>query len=328
MTDSPASVVDALLIGETPAVRRVKELILQVAPTRVPVMIEGETGTGKELVAEALHAVSGRRGDFVAFNVCAIAESMFEDALFGHVKGGYTGAICDSAGYLVEADMGTLFLDEIVGLPLRLQAKFLRAVEQRVFRAVGAKRDSRSDFRVVSAANRPFGPLVRDGGLRLDLAHRLRGVVVQLPPLRERLRDIPLLAAQFVSRMERTDGRRASISPSAISVLTVYRWPGNVRELRHVVESAAVLSHHGVIDGTAVTELIRGSASSAANGNELVARASAKARLVAAILVEGGNRRAAARSLGIGRATLYRHMHELGIDLCELQRQPASVDTP
>jgi DNA-binding NtrC family response regulator len=169
---------DALLIGEAPAVRRLRRTVERIAPSRLPVLIEGPTGSGKELVAELLHQRSGRRGELVAFNVCAIGETMFEDALFGHVRGAYTGASGDAPGFLREAHGGTVFLDEIGGLPPLLQPKLLRALETGVFRPIGSARDSTSDFRLVSATNDGIESLVAAGRVRADIAHRLSGFVV------------------------------------------------------------------------------------------------------------------------------------------------------
>src|SRR6185436_15443756 len=186
------------LLGESPVMCRVRALIAMVAPTRLPVLVHGATGTGKEIVAAAIHAESGRRGAFVAFNVCAIGDSMFEDALFGHVRGAYTGAVQDAQGFLREANSGTAFFDEISGLALPLQAKLLRAIELGVFRPIGARHDATSDFRVVAATNEHIHDLVANGRFRADLAHRLGGVVIDLPPLAERVEDIGLLARHFV----------------------------------------------------------------------------------------------------------------------------------
>ena len=315
--------IDELLIGEAPALRRVKEMIRRIAPSGVPVMIEGESGTGKELVAQALHVASGRAGPFVAFNVCAIAESMFEDVLFGHLKGAFTGAHGIVRGYLAEADRGTLFLDEIAGLPTQHQMKLLRAVETREFRSLGASRDERSDFRLVSASNESIARLVCTNSLRLDLAHRLNGVLLQLPALRERKADIPRLTAYFVSAVQRADGRHASAAPSGMRTLMAHSWPGNVRELRRIVEAAAILSYNGVVDATLVEQLISGGRSKPARSTRASLRA--KAQLVGALEAAGGQVAVAASLLGVSRATFYRHARTHRVTIGEF-RPPVAMD--
>src|SRR5512146_522674 len=184
---------DSPLIGDSKPMQRLRALIARVAPTKVPVLIEGETGTGKELVAASLHKQSRRDGAFVAFNVCALSDSMFEDALFGHAKGAFTGAVGESLGFLREANGGTAFLDEISGLPLAQQAKLLRALETGVVRPIGSARDAITDFRLIAATNERVDDLVDQGRFRPDLAHRLRGLVLTLPTLAERVDDIPAL---------------------------------------------------------------------------------------------------------------------------------------
>src|SRR3954470_19051267 len=192
--------IGSAIVGDSSAIQQLRALIATVAPTRLPVLVEGPTGSGKELVAAALHQASGRRGRLVAFNVCAIGDALFEDALFGHVRGAFTGAANDSAGFLREADAGTVFLDEISGLPWALQAKLLRAVETGEFRPVGAARDARSDFRVVAATNEHLDDLVECGRFRADLKHRIGGVVISVPTLAERVDDIPDLTRYFARR--------------------------------------------------------------------------------------------------------------------------------
>ena len=184
--------------------RELRALIARVAPLRMPVLIEGATGTGKELAAALLHRDSGRSGGLVAFNVCALGESMFEDALFGHVKGAYTGALGESLGFLREANGGTAFFDEISGLPLPLQAKLLRAIETGVFRPIGASRDAMSEFRTVAATNEQLRELVAAGRFREDLMHRLSGITVRMPTLAERVDDIPELVRHFLAPSCRT----------------------------------------------------------------------------------------------------------------------------
>ena len=192
--------MSTLLIGDSLPMRQLRALIARVATSTLSVLIEGETGSGKELVARALHEMSGRSGALVALNVCAVPDSMFEATMFGHVKGAFTGALRDSAGYLTEAHRGTLFLDEVSGLSLTNQVKLLRAIETKEFRPVGARSDQRSDFRLIAASNEDMVHLVEGGQFRRDLAHRLGGIKLTVPPLRDRLEDVPILAAHFAAQ--------------------------------------------------------------------------------------------------------------------------------
>ena len=293
-------------MGDSPAIQQLRVLIATAAPTRLPVLVEGPTGSGKELVAEALHQASGRRGRLVAFNVCAIGDALFEDALFGHVRGAFTGAASDSVGFLREADAGTVFLDEISGLPWPLQAKLLRALETGEFRPVGAARDARSDFRCVAATNERLDVLVAERRFRADLAHRIGAVVLQVPSLAERTEDMPQLVRHF---LDCAGAAHLSVSPDALVALQEHDWPGNVRELKQVVEWSAALTdtHHGA---TLTAESVH-----AALGHRTRASANpAEKPLVARRLLQltlehhGWNTATAASALGIHRATLYRRM--------------------
>lgn len=302
MTDPIAS----LIVGDTSEMRQLRALIARVASTEIPVIVQGPTGAGKELVARALHVASGRRGKLVAFNVCAVAETMFEDALFGHVKGAFTGAVADAPGYLAEADEGTIFLDEIGGLPIAQQAKLLRVLETREFRPVGARYDRRSSFRIVAATNVALPTLVTAGRFRADLAHRLSGFVFQVPSLADRADDVPLLARHLL----RADGRvHGDFTEAALSLLQAEPWPGNVRELRHVVERAAVLSTTQVIGRTAVAAALQ-------SGREpsRPRDAFARRRLLDLLARCHWDTMRVAMHLGVHRATVYRRMKRLGID--------------
>lgn len=297
------------LIGNSTVMGRLRALILKVAPTEASVLIQGPTGAGKELVAHALHRASGRTGTFVPFNVCAIPETMFDDALFGHVKGAFTGATADAPGFLTEAHQGTVFLDEINSLAPWAQVKLLRAIETKSFRPLGSRRERESDFRVVTATNADLGALVRDARFRADLAHRLDGFVLDVPPLRERPDDIPLLARHF---LERWDGRaRYALSDGAVAALEAYDWPGNVRELKKVIERAAVLAPEACITG----EVVMGALGRASTVRSLhPAREQHERRLLLEAL-DAANWKTdqAAFALGVSRATVYRRMGALGI---------------
>jgi two-component system response regulator HydG len=277
------------------------------------VLITGPTGSGKELVAQAIHVASRRSGGLVSFNVCAIAESMFEDALFGHVRGAFTGALNSAPGYLREADRGTAFFDEIGGLSLAAQAKLLRAVETRAFRPVGAHGDARSDFRLIAAANEDIWDLERAGRFRPDLAHRLSSFVIRVPALREHAEDIPLLALSFLREFGgQTD---ASVGRDIIRLLTSYDWPGNVRELRHVLRSAVTLSGTGRLRTDDVREALSWMAP---RSMPILLRSLADRRFMDVLELCGWEIDEAARHLGVHRTTIYRRMKRIGIEV----RQP------
>jgi len=228
---------DAGLVGSSPAMQQLFESIRQVAPEKATVLIAGETGTGKELVARAIHAGSPRsNGLFVAVNCAAIPHEMLESELFGHEKGAFTGAIKERIGKFELADGGTLFLDEITEMPMALQAKLLRALQENIIERVGGNRSIAVDIRVVAATNRDPREAIKDGKLREDLYYRLNVFRIDLPALKARKSDIPKLAQHFLAK------RRVDISPEAIDALTRYDWPGNVRELENVLERAAIIS--------------------------------------------------------------------------------------
>jgi DNA-binding NtrC family response regulator len=231
------------LIGASPAMRRVQEIVGKAAPSDSPVLIEGESGTGKELVAAALHRQSLRSdGPFIPVNCGAIAPNLIESEFFGHVRGAFTGAVTDSEGLFRAAHRGTLFLDEVTELPADLQAKLLRVLQQGEVRPVGAIKSHAVDVRIVAATNRSLGGAVKEGRLREDLFYRLNVVHIAVPPLRDRVRDISLLALHFVRRCNERFGRRVTgIAPEAMASLQAYPFPGNVRELENIVERAFAL---------------------------------------------------------------------------------------
>lgn len=305
-----SSANDVALIGSSAPMRELRALIATVAPMRLSVLIEGATGTGKELVASLLHEQSGRSGNLIAFNVCALGESMFEDALFGHVKGAYTGALNESLGFLREANAGTAFFDEISGLPLALQAKLLRAIETGVFRPIGASRDARSDFRPIAATNESLDALVGEGRFRADLKHRLSGIVIRIPSLAERVDDIPELSRHFVRA---TAGPAATIDDEAIAVLQAMEWPGNVRELRQVVGAACAFAR-GVI-GIPALRMALAHRTSAPVATRAPRRLVERHELVSALELAAWNTEAAASTLGVHRATVYRRMQRHGIEV-------------
>jgi DNA-binding NtrC family response regulator len=286
------------MVGEHPLMKEVYRLVRRVAPTELPALIVGETGTGKELVARAFHELSGRAGRFVAVNICAIPDTMFEDALFGHVRGAFTGAATGAPGLLMEADRGTLFLDEIGGLGILQQAKLLRAIETHEFRPVGGPVDRRSDFRAVAATNADPRELIRQGRFRRDLFDRLHGAAVAVPRLRDRSSDVPLLAAHFLAHVNHG---RLRFSTNALEALTARDWPGNVRELCQLVGRLAATAEDDVIPAEAVP------CSVAADDGEL------RAAVSVALVEANWDVRAAAARLGVSRATLYRMIRRCGL---------------
>jgi two-component system, NtrC family, response regulator HydG len=237
------------LVGESPAMRRVYDVIVRAAPTPSTVLILGESGTGKELAARAIHRASRRAGQpFVAINCATLSETLLESELFGHERGAFTGAVERKTGKLEAADGGTLFLDEVGELPLSLQAKLLRVLQERSFERVGSTRPLQVDLRLVAATNRDLPQAVSVGTFRADLYYRLNVVSITLPPLRERREDIPLLASHFAARYGRDiRGHELGISPEARALLVRYDWPGNVRELGNAIERAAVLGQADTI---------------------------------------------------------------------------------
>ena len=298
---------DTPLIGDSLPMQKLRALITRIAPSKVPILIEGETGTGKELVAASLHRDSGRDGAFVAFNVCALSESMFEDALFGHSKGAFTGAVGETPGFLREANGGTVFLDEISGLPLSHQAKLLRAIETGVVRPVGSSRDVLTDFRLVVATNERLDDLVEQGRFRADLAQRVCGLVLTVPTLAQRVDDIPALVEHFVWRAR----PKTEVTRDAISLLQSRTWRGNVRELRQVVESALAMSGE-VLDVDAI-ELVLGARARNAGRDAVTPSLVERQRLLSVLGTTAWDTERAAEVLGVHRATIYRRMRRLGI---------------
>lgn len=232
------------VIGRSPAIREAIEVLRLIAPRRSTVLIQGATGSGKEVAARAVHAASPRAaGPFVEVNCAAIPEDLFESELFGHVKGSFTGAVASRAGSFEQADRGTLFLDEVGELPLEVQPKLLRALQEREVRRVGGKEAVAVDVRIIAATNRDLERMAAEGSFREDLYYRLAVVPARMPPLAERLEDVPLLVEYFLRRfIEREELPRKRIADAAMERLSSYHWPGNVRQLENTVEKAGVLS--------------------------------------------------------------------------------------
>ena len=257
------------IIGSSPRMQEIFSLIRKVAPTSSTVMIQGESGTGKELIARAIHNCSTRsKKPCIAVNCGAIPENLMESELFGHKKGAFTGAVVDRAGLFEQAEGGTLFLDEIGELPLLMQTKLLRVIQEREFRRVGGTQTQKSDVRILTATNRDLQGQVRDGSFREDLFYRVNVVQVMLPPLRERIEDIPLLVDCFYRKYGagRHDGD--SITPAAMKLLLSYSFPGNIRELENIVERSLILDPQIIVEGNIPANVQAGNSSCV--GSELI----------------------------------------------------------
>jgi DNA-binding NtrC family response regulator len=302
------------MVGSSPPMRALFERIARVALSPAPVLVTGESGTGKELVATAVHRASGRR-ELLAVNCGAIPDQLLESELFGHVKGAFTGAAGDKRGLFQAADGGTLFLDEIGELPLSLQPKLLRVLETGEVRRVGEVQSRRYDVRIVAATNRDLAAEVEEGRFREDLYWRLRVLQLEVPPLRERPADVPLLVAEYLRRSAGTPLGRKALTPAAVDLLSDYHWPGNVRQLLNTLESVLVFAPGPEIGPGDFPAEIRRSP-----GNREVIRSAAERGLGLAELERdyifevlrraGGNKTRAAELLGIPRRTLYRRLDE------------------
>jgi two-component system, NtrC family, response regulator AtoC len=305
----------AALIGEHPAMRRVLERIDQVADTDANVLIRGETGTGKEVVARLIHASSARRASpFVAMNMAAIPESLAESELFGHVKGAFTGAERTRTGKFRAADQGTLFLDEIGDMPAGLQAKLLRALQERTVQPIGGE-EAPIDVRLIAATHRNLEQMVREGQFREDLYYRLDVIPIELPPLRERREDIAQLAEHFRREFNARDGRQVpGFSPEVLLRLSTYDWPGNVRQLENTVERLVLLAGNRTVGLEDLPPNLRGDVVDVSAGSLDLPPTGVDLRMLLAHLEErlidqalqrtNGNKNRAAELLGMNRTTL------------------------
>ncbi len=308
----------AALIGTSAGVVVARELISRVGPISVPVLLTGESGTGKEVAARELHRIRGK-GPWVAINCGAIPENLLEAELFGVAKGSYTGATRDRPGLFEAAHGGTLFLDEIGDLPLPLQVKINRAIEEGEIRRVGETEARTVDVRLVSATHRNLEAMVTQGMFRADLYYRLRVVEIRMPPLRERPGDIALLAARFLTMAATRFGTGArSLHPDALAALEGHSWPGNVRELRHALESAAVLGRGEVIALSDLPEALRSARSPAMprfhEAMERVHDRAARDYLIDLLRRHRGNVTHAAEEAGVERETLHRLLKKHGVE--------------
>ena len=305
------------LVGRSRAMLTVYKQIALSSPSNASVLVIGETGTGKELVARAIHRHSPRAGQpFVAVNCGALNEGVLESELFGHVRGAFTGAVVDKKGLFEQAHAGTLFLDEIGEMPVGLQVKLLRALQEGEVRPVGGAKSVSVDVRTISATNRNLEREAENGTFRSDLLYRLKVVEIRVPPLRERPDDLPLLVESFLNRILRSDGSRATLTPRALAKLASYHWPGNVRELEHVVERLVLTSPGRRIDAEDLPPEVQPSTPSF-SGRAFADLPSLdeieKRYLQHVVAAVNGNKKRAAEVLGIDRRTLYRMAERFGI---------------
>ncbi len=311
------------IIGSSQEMKRIFDLLRRVAPTKASVLITGESGVGKELVADALHNLSPRRaGPLVKVHCAALAESLLESELFGHEKGAFTGAQGRKRGRFELANEGTLFLDEIGEINQNVQIKILRVLQERKFERVGGEETVETDVRIVAATNKDLKKEIAEGRFREDLFYRLNVVNIHVPPLRERRDDIPLLAMSFLREFAQENGKKVEgLDPKARSALYAWSWPGNVRELRNCMESAVVMARSSLVGLEDLPPSVRSS------GEEVDIRVPAGSSLAEAekiliretLAAQNGNKSRTAEILGIGRKTLYQKLEDYGLEAKEAQ---------
>src|SRR5438105_6276724 len=313
---------DREILGSAPGIQRVLETIASVADADANVLILGESGTGKELIANALHERSGRRdGPFVKINCAALPKDLIESELFGHTKGSFTGATTEKVGLLEEAHKGSLLLDEITEMPVDLQAKLLRVLEERVVRRLGGAKSVAVDFRLISSTNRPPDVALKEGHLRRDLYFRINTVTIAVPPLRDRREDIPILVHAFLEHYRAKHARPVDeIEPEAYRRLLAYPWPGNVRELQHAIERAVLVARTREITIADLPETLQHGAGDPDAGSITPSEVPSgsledieRASILKALDATRWNKQAAAVLLGLRRPTLYSKMRKHNI---------------
>ena len=306
----PEDLPETEMIGSSRGMVEIYKMVSQVAPTDATVLIEGETGTGKELIARMIHRCSARASQaLVPVDCASIAPSLLESELFGAMRGAFTGADKDRIGVFEAAHKGTVFLDEIGEIELNFQMKLLRFLEEREVRPVGASRSKVVDVRIVAATNRDLQKLVDDGKFRQDLWFRLNVIRLALPPLRERRGDVPLLARFFVNKYNSRYSRDSKLTDSGVKALEEHTWPGNVRQLQHLIERLTILAPNERIDGEAVRDAL---AAMEPRDHSVETLADAESEQIRRVLAAtGGNKSRAAQILGIERKTLYRKLERM-----------------
>jgi len=303
--------------------REIEELLKRVSPSDANVLISGESGVGKEVIASQIHRLSKRAsGPMVKLNCAAFPQNMIEAELFGYVKGAFTGALNDFPGMIHEATGGTLFLDEIAEMPAELQTRFLRVLQDREYRPLGSTKIIKADFRLVAATNRNIEEALRCGNLRQDLYYRLKTFHLEIPPLRDRREDIPSLVSIFAKRFSTQMNKpEPQITPEAFRFIMEYSWPGNVRELQNAIEHSIVLSENGVVTEKQMPRelqlppALQEAATKPVNGDTLNLESREKDAILKALAQCHGNKKKAAEILGIHRPTLYNKMKRYGIEL-------------
>jgi len=313
-----------MLIFKSKPMHEIEELINAMAPSDANALIVGESGVGKEVIANAIHARSRRAGKpMVKLNCAAFPQTMIEGELFGYVKGAFTGAMKDFPGMIAAADSGTLFLDEISDMPAELQTRFLRVLQEREYRPLGSTQTMKADFRAIASSNRPIPQALAENRLRSDLYYRLNTFQIEVPPLRQRKQDIPPLIAAFVKQFAQQLGKpEPDISPEAFQKLLDYSWPGNVRELQNAIEYAVVLARQGMIDVKELPAEIQLPAALQQTERAALPRTGVQSlddvertTIIQALAECHGNKKKAAELLGIQRPTLYNKMKRYAIEL-------------
>jgi DNA-binding NtrC family response regulator len=303
------------IVAESPAMKSVLNLVERIGPADANVLITGENGTGKEVITRLLHSISSRRNKpLISLNAGALAEGVFESELFGHVRGAFTDAKSDRVGRFELADGGTLFLDEIGNVPLNLQAKLLRVLETGEFERVGSSKTQKVNVRLLSATNADLHAEVAQGRFRQDLLFRLNTVEIRLPPLRDRIEDIPVLAEHFL-KLHRERYRRAimGFTPEALDALRQHLWPGNVRELDHVIERAVLMSPGSIVTAFDLALEATPDARLSARLEEMSLEDAERLLIKKALARFEGNANRAAEALGLSRSALYRRLHKYGL---------------
>ncbi len=306
------------VIGDSPKMLKILDKLQKAARSTIPVLLHGESGAGKELLAAAIHNNSPRKLEqFQAVNCAGLSDTLLESELFGHIKGSFTGATSDRKGYFEIADKGTLFLDEIGDMPLTMQAKLLRILEDQIVIPVGATSGKKVDVRIISATNKDLEQQVEEKNFRQDLYFRIRGVNIDIPPLRNRREDIPLLLEHFISEFAKSEDRKVKgFTPAALRTLKSYHWPGNIRELRNAVKAMVVLTESELIDVADLPFEMHGET----HANDEISNLAGvnlseleKTAIQRTLEMVSGNREMAAKILGIGERTLYRKIKEYNL---------------